>query len=418
MFQFANLKEAEQALEPFLPARLNRVAYTTEHIAQFMDYLGNPQDLPRAIHIAGTSGKTSTAYYSAALLTAAGKKTGLLVSPHLEKITERVQINMQPLSDRQFCDELAIFLDYVQKSGITLSYAELLYGFAFWEFARQGVEYIVVEVGLGGLLDATNVIHRPDKICVITDIGLDHTKALGGTIENIAEHKAGIILRGNAVFTYKQDMPVIKVIQDTVRQKQADLHTIDETTDEVVEPLPLFQQHNFGLAEAAVSFALERRDGTRLSQKMLHAAATTAIPGRMEVREIPGHTVVLDGAHNPQKLHALRLSMKKLFPNEPIAALVGFSGKGDRSLEEMLVELQPLVTMVIITELHDDAFHMSRPAADIAAVCDRLGIKYSIAEDQLTGVSFLLERPEKVMLVTGSLYLIGQLRPHFVGIKS
>lgn len=418
MFQFANLKEAEQALEPFLPARLNRVAYTTEHIVQFMDYLGNPQDAPRAIHIAGTSGKTSTAYYAAALLTAAGKKTGLLVSPHLEKITERVQVNMQPLSDRQFCDELAIFLDYVQKSGITLSYAELLYGFAYWEFARQGVEYIVVEVGMGGLLDATNVIHRPDKICVITDIGLDHTKSLGGTIESIAAHKAGIILRANAVFTYKQDAPIMKEIQDMSRQKQADLHIVDEAPDAALETLPLFQRHNFGLAKAAVAFALERVDDSKLTEKMLKIAANTAIPGRMEVREIPGHTVVLDGAHNPQKLKAMRESMQKRFPDKPVAALVAFSGKGERSLEELLAELRPLVEIVIITELQDDDFHTSRSVSEIAAVCDSLGIKYLIAEDQLTGVVSLLERPENILLVTGSLYLIGQLRPHFVRIKS
>ena len=418
MFQFANLKEAEQALEPFLPARLNRVAYTTEHIVQFMDYLGNPQDVPRAIHVAGTSGKTSTAYYSAALLTAAGKKTGLLVSPHIEKITERVQINMQPLSDRQFCDELAIFLEYVQKSGITLSYAELLYGFAYWEFARQGVEYIVVEVGMGGLLDATNVMRRADKICVITDIGLDHTKSLGGTIQSIAAHKAGIILQNNAVFTYKQDAPVMNVIQATSRQKQADLHIIDALTDAEREDLPLFQQRNFGLAQAAVTFALERFDGTTLTQKMLQTAVATAIPGRMETLEIHDHTVVLDGAHNPQKLRAMRESMQKRFGNEPIAALVAFSGKGERSLEELLAELQSLVEMVIITELQDDILHMSRPAAEVAAVCDSLGIKYSVADDQLTGVTSLLERPERVLLITGSLYLIGQIRPQILGIKS
>src|SRR5690349_16238782 len=160
MYHFSNLAEAEKALEAFLPSRLPRPAYTLDHILQFMDFIGNPQELPQVIHVAGTSGKTSTAYYAAALLKGAHKRAGILVLPHVMSITERVQIDLKPLDDAVFCSELAVFLSLIDKSGLKLSYAEILYAFAYWEFARQKVEYVVVETGLGGLLDATNVVEN------------------------------------------------------------------------------------------------------------------------------------------------------------------------------------------------------------------------------------------------------------------
>src|SRR5690606_38872097 len=119
------------------------------------------------------------------LLAAAGQKVGMTVSPHVYEVNERVQINTKPLAETQFCRELSRFLNIIQSSGVRPTYFELLVAFAYWEFAEQGVDYAVIEVGLGGLLDGTNVVARDDKVCIITDIGFDHTSVLGKTLSAI-----------------------------------------------------------------------------------------------------------------------------------------------------------------------------------------------------------------------------------------
>ena len=169
------IEEAEAALLPYVPlvAQLTGKATTLERaIIPLMALAGNPQDRLKTVHIAGTSGKTSTSYYIAALLGAAGKTVGLTVSPHVDSITERIQINGQPLPDAEFCQELETFLDIVKQAPQPPSYFELLYAFALWVFGRRHVDYAVIETGMGGLYDATNVATRADKVCVITDIGL------------------------------------------------------------------------------------------------------------------------------------------------------------------------------------------------------------------------------------------------------
>jgi dihydrofolate synthase/folylpolyglutamate synthase len=414
MQTFANLKEAEAALEPFFPSRLKRFAYTTEHIQEFMRHIDDPQDKPKAIHVAGTSGKTSTAYYAASLLKQAGKKVGLLVSPHAETINERVQINLEPLPEKEFCSEFAIFLGMVQKSGITLTSAEIMYAFAYWEFVRHQVEYIVVETGMGGLLDATNVITREDKICVIADVGLDHTNVLGSTLQEITGHKAGIIHPHNTVFCHMQGNEVIDEIREACRRNQADLHILGKSAqpEQIDAPLPLIQKRNFSLALAAVQFALARNDET-LTNEHINVAARIQIPGRLEMFTLGNKTLVLDGAHNPQKLFALRQSIEAYFPGKPVAALFGLVGGRGRILEELIAELAPFVGRAIVTSLPPSrSAHAGRDPEEVAAACKAAGLQSVIAiADREKALQTLLARPEPVLLITGSFYLIESLRP-------
>lgn len=411
MRSITTLKEAEAALEPFLPMRLKRYAYTTDHILQFMDYLGNPQNTPRSIHIAGTSGKTSTAYYAVALLRQTGKKVGLLISPHVKAINERVQIDMEPLAEKTFCKELTQFLGLVEKSGITLTHNEVLYAFAYWEFARHGVEYIVVETGLGGLLDATNVIDRPDKICIITDIGLDHTSVLGGTLEEIIQHKAGIIHLGNTVFCYRQDPVIMQGIRDACMRNQADLHMLDEHAYANVD-LPLFQQRNFSLALQAVHVALAR-EHTELTEKQIASASRTLIPARMEVVEAGEKVVVLDGAHNPQKLHALCKAMEASYVGQSVAVLVAFVDSNGRDMQEIAAELAPLASHLIVTALPTlKGGRAGREPKDVSAAFSQAkASSVEIIFDRVAALGVLFNRPEPVLLVTGSFYLLEELRP-------
>ncbi|HEX9153789.1 MAG TPA: Mur ligase family protein [Candidatus Saccharimonadales bacterium] len=411
MYYFANLAEAEADLEQFLPSRLNRYAYTTEYVQQFMDFVGNPQDIPKAIHIAGTSGKTSTAYYAAALLGQSGKKVGLLVSPHVELLNERVQINLEPLEERTFCDELAIFLDVVEGSGIVLTHAELLYSFAYWEFARQGVDYIVVEVGMGGTYDATNTISRPDKICAIADVGADHINVLGDNLTQITEHKAGIINTQNNVFCHRQNLEVMAVIRSVCDQRHANLYVLDTNIDLDLHFLPLFQRRNFSLAANVVEFAIRRDNDSRLSKAQLLVAAKTIIPSRMEIHRVGNKTVVTDGAHNVQKIHALRESVQDYFPGKSIAVMTAFMGGRGRKIEELTAELAALKpSHVIVTPLLSEEGRPARIAPEeVTAAFALAGIEATMILDQAEAYNTLLRCPEEVLLITGSLHLPTQL---------
>lgn len=404
MYHFATLVEAERTLERFWPSKVARPAYTTEHIQAFMDFLGEPQDQIPAIHIAGTSGKTSTAYYTAALLGKTGKKVGLMVSPHVDSITERVQINLNPISEQLFCTEMAAFLNLVDKSRVTLTYAEILYAFAYWEFARQHVDYMVIEVGLGGLLDATNVISRADKMCVITDIALDHTNVLGKTYKEIATHKAGIIKLHNTVFTYYQRTEVNEAIQKQSKQQQADLHMVRT----VMAPtgLPLFQQRNFGLARQVVRFVCERDGIKPLSKTAIKEASTVIVPARMEIHRRGHQIIILDGAHNPQKLAALRQSIAQQFPGESVAVVASFLQSGGRTPSELMKELEPLYAHVIVAVPSVKDHRAWFSVKELQTAGRKAGIgslmtasNYQHAIDQLSA------RPERVLVVTGSLYV-------------
>ncbi len=408
--------EVNQVLRQFWPDKLSRPqVYTLDSMVRLMDYLDNPQDKLKIIHVAGTSGKTSTAYYAAALLKAAGKKVGLTVSPHVDEINERVQIDLVPMSEAAFCRELTTFLGVLKKSGVEASYFEVMIAFAYWEFVRQGVEYASIEVGLGGLLDATNVITRPDKVCVITDIGLDHLNVLGDTLEAIAEQKAGIIGLHNSVFCYRQEKAIIDQIDKQARQKQADLHILEPTAAlSKLESLPVFQQRNLGLARAAVDCMLEQNDEPLLTDAMLAQAAKTYIPARMETMSYGDKTIIVDGAHNAQKLHALTASVRRKYPDQPIAAVVSFvDGRGYR-LEDSAEELARLLDHIIITSFEgpQDGPNQSVKSDDLVDIFTRHGAtSIEVVSDPQAALQTLIARPEPILMVTGSFYLLNHIRP-------
>ncbi len=419
MREIANLKQANAVLAAFVPRARDTGAYTLGRMRQLMNCLDNPQNKLRVIHVAGTSGKTSTCYYISALLGAAGLKTGLTVSPHVTNVNERVQVNTKPLAESKFCSELTEFLKLVEKSGLQPSYFEVLVAFAYWEFYRQKVDYAVIEVGLGGLLDGTNVVERADKVCVITDIGLDHINVLGDTLEEIAFQKAGIIQPGNETFCNRQASKIIDVFRERARQQKARLHVISAgQAAEGLAFLPLFQQRNFNLARTVSDFVL-RRDGHKpLSSTATLKAAQTIIPARMETFNIGKKTVILDGAHNAQKLAALKESIKARFPNQKIIALVSFvDGRGFR-IESSLKELAQLTDTLIITSFQRAKQDLPYgPVQPELLAQQALGYgfkKIETIDDPLEAYHKLLACQEPILLITGSFYLVDDLRPEAI----
>lgn len=412
MKEIRNFGEAKERLQAFVPAAgsLHR-DYQLDRIRKLMDLLGNPQDTYKVVHVAGTSGKTSTSYYTAALLGATGKKVGLTVSPHVEEINERVQVNMVPLPEAEYCHELSEFLRLIESYSVRPTYFELLVSFAYWEFARQKVDYAVVEVGLGGLLDGTNVIQRSDKVCIITDIGLDHVNVLGSDLVSIVAQKAGIMLHENHVFVHTQPEKVMQVFRNVADDKEAKLHVITE--DEITgSAMPPFQQRNWTLAKAAFDFVAERDGLSTVDSLVVDETRQLVVPGRMETLRVGNKTVVLDGAHNAQKLSALSAALQERFGDQPVAALVGMMEDKEEYLKAALAELGSIHSLIATeVNLGQDVPRQALPPETIQALARQAGVDHTeIVTDPSEALQRLLKRPEPVLLVTGSLYLVSMLR--------
>jgi dihydrofolate synthase / folylpolyglutamate synthase len=414
MPQIYTLAEAQDALRPYYNNAQTK--YTLDVMRELMEYLGNPQNKLTVLHVAGTSGKTSTAYYAAALLKESGKRVGLSVSPHVDTVNERVQVNGQPLREADFCRSLSEFIELVDKSGIRPSYFELLVGLAYWEFARQGLDYAVIEVGLGGLLDGTNVIDSENKLCLITDIGLDHTQILGDTLAAITGQKAGIIKPGNTVFMYRQSDEVTDVVATVAAEQHAAVHWLDGSSElSQYEFLPPFQQRNLGLAAAAVDAALRRDTGHQLAQDARERAAHIVVPARLETRTIGDKTVIIDGSHNQQKLTSLMQGVEKLHPNQDIAVLCAFVAGPDSRWQDGLLALMPHVQHILFTSFHSES-DLPKKSIDPELLATFAGTQseaptMEVVTDPAEALQRLLNRPEPLLLVTGSFYLLNHVRP-------
>lgn len=411
MREIRNFQQADEALSRYISKVPKNGKYTLDRMKHLMNHLGNPQDNLRVVHVAGTSGKTSTCYYVASLLKQAGKKVGLTVSPHVDCVCERAQIDLEVLDEREYCRELSLFLSQVDSSNINPSYFEVLVAFAYWLFDKKKVDFAVVEVGLGGLLDGTNVVDRSDKICVITDIGLDHTEILGKTIKEIAFQKAGIIQHGNRVFMKRQSDEIVKVITDVCNRNQALLKIIDEN-EYNLGYLPLFQQRNFSLA-LTVARSLMRK---KLTDGQIREAASINIPAREEVVIYKGKTVIMDGSHNEQKIAALVDSTKKLFPGKKMNLLVSFGDNKQDSVLNSLKLLRQLGGAVIITEFGkaQDEFRSSLNGDYVAKMARTAGFtEVSFIPDPRLALKDLLQRPG-IGLITGSFYLLNDIRPKLI----
>ena len=413
------LADAEAALMPYVPLARQLLGkdITLERIVPLMELLGNPEQHLRVVHIAGTSGKTSTAYFMSALLVAAGSKVGLTVSPHVDSITERIQIDGQPLDEANFCSELGNFLDIIQRAKQMPTYFELIYAFALWEFDRQGVDYAVVETGLGGLHDATNVITRSDKVCIITDIGHDHTNVLGAELVEIAAQKIGIVHTGNQVFTYDQSPEIMAVLGRWVNDHQANLfvtteyEALQQFGKMAFGQMPIYQRRNWLLADTVFNYLRNRDKLPNLTRQVLQLTQAVQVPARMEARQLGGKTIVMDGAHNAQKMTAFIGSFQQQYPGQEPAVLLAL--KQDKEYQSVVPLLAALTSHIIITtfestqdlpirSMDPDELAKAFTAANVANV--------TVIPDHHQAYEALLSSAEPIGVITGSLYLLGQIR--------
>ena len=375
-----------------------------------MAHLRNPQDAVKVIHIAGTSGKTSTAYYVRALLEAAGARTALTVSPHIETIRERVQVGGQPLDEAKFVAYFNAFYPLVHTFDPQPTFFELMTAFFYWICREERVDYAVVETGVGGRLDATNTVSRPDKVCVLTPIGYDHTDILGETLPEIAGEKAGIIQPYNTVFSAVQEAAAAAVFEQVAGERQAKLSVVSAPVDETLPAAPFLQQ-NFQLALAVVQF-IAGRDGLTLPSDLSDPARIlqeTTVPGRFETYHVGDVTVLLDGAHNPQKLTALfgTLTERK---QQPAVVVAAFSEAPRRKILKCvdLVVSFALRTNFTVFTVQRDVLRRSVPLDGLRGLTPY----GSYFADPMDALDNALRGSEPYIVVTGSLYLVSVLRPY------
>ena len=367
----AALARVEKALDERFPSRM---VPDLDRIVDLLDLLGSPQRAYPSIHITGTNGKTTTARMIDTLLREFGVRTGRYTSPHLESVTERIALDGVPLDPERFAaayDDVAPFAEIVDaRHDDPVTFFELLTAMAFAAFADAPVEVAVVEVGLGGRWDATNVLQAP--VAVVTPIGLDHVGILGDTVEAIAGEKAGIIHPGAvvvegpqppgaaAVLAARADevgASVVRVGTDfgvrsrivAVGGQMLELEGLGGTYDEIF--LPLYGAHQAGNAVCALAaveaFFGAGGDRGRLDIEVVRAAfASVTSPGRLEVvRRSP--TIILDGAHNPAGAAALAVALDEAFTFTRLVAVVAVLD--DKDAAGLLDALQPVVDSVVVT---------------------------------------------------------------------
>ncbi len=415
-----SLTEVEDALSPYFTVAGETIGkdITLGRTERLMAHLGDPQKKLRIIHVAGTSGKTSTTNYIAALLHATGKKVGHTVSPHVAGLNERVQINCQPLSEEAFCQYMSEFLPLVADAPEMPTWFEVLIAFTFWVFAeKEAVDYAVMETGLGGLQDSTNVAARADKLCVLTDIGFDHMHILGDRLGAIAHQKAGIIHENNVALMYEQDEEVLRVVRYWVSQQEgAELYTFAQSKleevykDGFVDGLPLYQKRNWLLAWAVYRFVC-RRDGIRMpNAEAVRNTQKMTVPGRMEVVEIEGKQIVLDGAHNEQKVTAMAESFRAKFPGvKPVVLMALKEGKELKAIAPILASLACEVIVTQFSEVQDLPFGAMDPH-EIAKVLEQYKLCVAVEADTTKAFHLFVKKAEEVGLVTGSFFLIAELK--------
>lgn len=393
---------------------------------ELLGKLNDPQKELKFIHIAGTNGKGSTAAMLSSILEEAGYRVGLYTSPFINRFNERMQVNHQPIPD----EELAALTEYVRPHADAMADSptefELITALAMVWFARQKCDIVVLEVGMGGELDSTNIIDVPEA-AVIAAMGMDHVKELGPTMADIARAKAGIIKEGGRVVSYGGNLEADEVIAAVCRARNASLCQPDFSAivpgDFSLEGqtfsykgwrglrIPLvgaYQMNNAAVVLETVE-VLRQRGWSVSDEAVRQGLADTRWPARFEVlRRDP--VFIVDGGHNPHGIRATAESLRRLFPGRKITFVTGVMA--DKDVEHILGLIVPLA----------DQFFTVRPdnpramdAGELAARIEAMGAKATACASVRDGVDRAIqaEGPHGVACALGSLYMSGEVRSCF-----
>jgi dihydrofolate synthase/folylpolyglutamate synthase len=399
------LREAEAYL---LDLELFGMRFGLDRMHKLMTVLGMPQRRFASVHVVGSNGKSSTTRMIAAILEHHGVATGTYTSPHLRSFAERIEVGGRPLSGPEFAAAVervagaARLVDRTLEDDDRVTQFEALTAAAYSELARRGVEVAVVEAGLGGRYDATNVI--PSKVQVLTGVGLEHTRWLGPTVTDIADEKLAVV-RDHATLVIGPDLdPEAETVAVRVAgERHARLVRSASEAEVPRRAAGAFQRRNFALARTAAEAFL----GTLDDEAVGRAAAEVAIPGRLErVGERP--LTLHDGAHNPSGARALAESLPEVIGDRrPLVGVVGVLD--DKDAAGMLRELLPAFDRVVLTR---SGHPRSLPPATLMTLSEQLdGPPAEVVGDAHAAVerARTLAGPDGAVLATGSIYLVAEL---------
>jgi dihydrofolate synthase/folylpolyglutamate synthase len=409
-------------------------------VLKILNHLDNPQEKLAIIHLAGTSGKGSTAFAINALLLAHGFSVGLHLSPHIEDIRERFKINNTFISYEQFTKTVTKIrrsISFLAETIEAPTYYEFLVIMAFVVFHDVGVNFAVIETGVGGLFDSTNVVTNLSKICVITRIGHDHTKLLGTTLAAIALQKAGIIQMHNTVITIQQHKNAQDVLEGEAKSKQAKLITISRNKiknitfshnrllfsfsfsfESIVykklsmQPIGTFQIENILLALMAFKEVSERYNFDVQEKLVRNTLASIIVPYRFEKKIYAEHETIFDGAHNPLEIRTLIKSLKVIYPKREF--IFYFACTKGADYKKMVKSLVSIAGMIILTE-----FSFTNAGLQVASENPKNITKF-LKELHFTQTKTVLCKEikndikdipqEAIIVITGSFFLLNSIQ--------
>ena len=394
-----------------------------ERTNELLNRIGNPHQKLKFVHVAGTNGKGSTCAMIAKTLSLAGYQTGLYISPFINRFNERMQINGTSISDEMLAEITAFIKPHAESMADHPTEFELITVIAFEYFLRSKADIVVLEVGMGGELDSTNVISTPE-LAVITNIGLDHTRELGPTIRDIAKAKAGIIKSGGDVLIYDQNPEADEVFAAVCQSQGATLHLTDHARVSNVRAtlnaltfdcapygtlscglVGTYQAKNAAVAITALEL-LRQKCWTISDQNLKDGLLTVRWPARFELlRRNP--IFIADGGHNPQGIAAVADSLMEHFPNRKVTFLIGVMA--DKDIPQMIDVLAPLAKECItVTPNNPRALH----ADVLAAMLTERGLEAVSRDDVPEGVRVAIERAgtDGIVCALGSLYMLGDVR--------
>ncbi|WP_010252007.1 bifunctional folylpolyglutamate synthase/dihydrofolate synthase [Acetivibrio cellulolyticus] len=401
-----------------------------ESIETLLSLMGNPQDKLKYVHVAGTNGKGSTVTFISSILIEAGYKVGIYTSPSIERFSERIKVNSTEIDG----DDLGRITGFVKenvdimvsKYGIYPTEFEIVMAIAFQYFYEMECDIVVLEVGLGGRFDATNIIKDP-LVSVITTISYDHMDRLGDTLEKIAFEKGGIIKNGSDVVVFPQPEGVMNVISGICEDRKASLHIVDfktikikscsidgqEFAYKVWNSLKISLLGEYQVKNAAVALntiELLREKGYKISDNSIEKGLFNAKwPGRLEVLS-KQPVFLIDGAHNGEGAAALAMVLKAYFPGKKILFIVG--ALKDKEISSIIEPTLPLAKGYITVTPDSGRALPSKDLADfVLQYCKNVLVSDTIVEAVKTSLSLVSE--DDIICAYGSLYYIGKVRSFF-----
>ena len=412
--------DINQALEKLYSMRQFNIKLGLENIEGLLQLIGNPHLKLKIFHIAGSNGKGSTASFLSSLLIEHGYKTALYTSPHLVKFNERIKINGELIDDDYIGKFIQEIDDYINRFEPT--FFEITTALAFKYFADNNVDYAVIEVGLGGRLDATNLIKNP-VACVITSISLEHTNILGTEISKIAWEKAGIIKENSKVYIGKLNVEAEESIVKVVLERFSELIKLSDYKNYSNESLKLnidnniftiyeqqllgeHQIYNAALAVLVFSKSIKNYDFTKISKGLYNVVKNTGHSCRLEkINSSPD--IIFDAAHNVEGIESL-LSFIRKRKNKYSEMNILFGVSNDKNYSDMILKLAEVFDNFYITSFN---YPKAATILEIQNICKKNNIKVTAVNNKVEFIKRfkLNSKTDSVLFVLGSIYMLGEI---------